>query len=91
MLLNSVLFHINQKQHINRYTCYLVNFTDAGNDHHPTPTTFRGARHHVSKDVFQDSVINFLDIIGDGFLKFIYCEGIAAINFVFHSAPKVKV
>ena len=48
-------------------------------------STFCGAGHHVSEDVFQDSVVNFLDIIGDGFFQFNYCAGIAAINFVFHS------
>ena len=54
-------------------------------------STSCGACHHVSKDVFQETVVNFLDIIGDGFFQFIYCVGIAAINFVFYSAPYVKV
>ena len=50
-------------------------------------STSCGAGHQVSEDVFQDSVVNFLHIIGDGFFQFTYCAGIAAINFVFHSAP----
>ena len=46
-----------------------------------------GACHHDSEDLFQDSIVNFLDIIGDGFFQFIYSAGIAAINFAFQSAP----
>ena len=50
-------------------------------------STSCGACHHDSEDVFLDSVVNFLDIIGDGFFEIMYCAAIATINFVFHSAP----
>ena len=50
-------------------------------------STSCGACHHDSEDLFQDSIVNFLDIIGDGFFQFIYSAGIAAINFAFQSAP----